>query len=139
MPKSPPTQNWNLTQEVGGPDRLREMMRDFYQRVFDDVMIGFFFANTDFDQIVDSQIEYVRARLGNEAVEYSGMPIRRAHQKHPILVGHFDRRHQLLRDVLGEYDVPEHVFEAWVDLELKLRELVVRTGGEARDEILGGG
>ena len=131
-------QNWSLTDEVGGEARLHEMMRDFYRRVFDDIMIGFLFHNTDFDQIVDSQVEYMRARLGNENVEYTGKPIRRGHQKHPILVGHFDRRHQILKDVLRDYDVPEHVFEAWIDLELKLRELVVRTGGEARDEMLKG-
>lgn len=131
-----PPQNWNLTDEVGGLDRLRAMMRDFYRRVFDDVMIGFLFEGVDFDHIVEGQVEYARARLGNEEVEYTREPIRRAHQKHPILVGHFDRRHQILKDVLREYDVPEHVFEAWVDLELKLRDLVVRTGGEARDEIL---
>jgi truncated hemoglobin YjbI len=130
-------QQWNLTEDVGGCGRLREMMRDFYRRVFDDTMIGFFFDDADFDQIVDSQIEYVRARLGNEEVEYHGKPIRRAHQQHPILVGHFDRRHQILKDVLREYEVPEHVFTAWIGLELKLRELVVRTGGQARDEILG--
>lgn len=129
-------QNWNLSQEVGGVSRLQEMMRDFYRRVFDDVMIGFLFVDTDFDEIVENQVQYMRARLGDEAVEYTGKPIRRAHQKHPILVGHFDRRHQILKDVLREYEVPEHVFEAWVELEQKLRDLVVRTGGEARDEIL---
>ncbi len=128
---------WSLSEEVGGLARLQEMMREFYRRVFDDIMIGFMFADTDFDEIVDNQVQYVRARLGNEHVEYTGKPIRRAHQQHPILVGHFDRRHQILQDVLREYDVPEHVFDAWVDLEQKLRDLVIRTGGEARDELLG--
>ena len=129
-------QDWNLSEEVGGLERLEEMMREFYRRVFDDMLIGFFFEGTDFDEIVAAQVEYVRARLGNEDVAYTGKPIRRAHQKHPILVGHFDRRHKLLQDVLREYEVPEHVFEAWVELEQSLRDLVIRTGGEARDEIL---
>ncbi len=130
-------QNWNLSEEVGGLERLEEMMREFYRRVFDDLMIGFLFAGSDFEQIVEAQVQYMRARLGNEKVEYTGKPIRRAHQKHPILVGHFDRRHQILKDVLEDYEVPEHVFDAWVELEQALRDLVVRTGGEARDEILG--
>lgn len=129
-------QDWSLTEEVGGAERLEEMMRDFYRRVFDDVMIGFLFEGVDFEGIVRGQIEYARARLGNEKIDYTGAPIRRAHQKHPILVGHFDRRHEILKDVLREYEVPDHVFEAWVDLEQRLRDLVVRTGGEARDDIL---
>jgi hemoglobin len=131
-----PEQNWSLSEEVGGLERLGEMMRVFYRRVFADVMIGFMFANVDFDEIVANQIQYTRARLGNEDVEYTGKPIRRAHQAHPILIGHFNRRHQMLKEVLREFEVPQHVFDAWVDLELALRDLVVRTGSQARDEML---
>lgn len=129
-------QNWSLTEEVGGPERLNALVRDFYQRVFDDAMIGFFFAGSELDEIADAQVQYVRARLGNEQVEYTGKPIRRAHLEHPILSGHFDRRHQLLRETLDDHDVPEHVRAAWLDLEQRLRELVVRTGAQARSKIL---
>ena len=134
MSESP--QDWSLTEEVGGEERLREIVYDFYERVFDDAMIGFFFAGMELEKIADAQIEYVRARLGNEDVDYTGKPIRTAHFEHPILPAHFDRRHQLLKETLADYDVPEHVCESWLDLEQRLRDLVVRTGGEARDRIL---
>ena len=129
-------QNWSLSEEVGGRERLDEIVWRFYRRVFDDAMIGFFFAGADLDDIAAAQVEYVRARLGNEDVEYSGKAIRRAHLEHPILSGHFDRRHQLLRETLEEFDVPDHVRRAWLDLEQSLRELVVRTGAHARENIL---
>ena len=130
-------QDWSLSEEVGGEERLREIVHDFYERVFADPMIGFFFANSDLDDIVDAQVQYVRARLGDERVTYTGEPIRRAHLEHPILSGHFDRRHTILVETLDDYEVPEHVREAWIELEQRLRELVVRTGAQARDEILG--
>lgn len=129
-------QNWNLCEELGGVERLEEMMRVFYERVFADMMIGFMFVGVDIDEIVASQVQYMRARLGNEKVRYEGKPIRAGHKPFPILISHFNRRHQMLKDVLREFDVPEHVFDAWVELELSLRALVVRTGAEARDKIL---
>lgn len=129
-------QNWSLSEEVGGLARLTEMMRVLYRRIFDDIMIGFMFVHVDFDQIVAHQVEYTRAQLGNEAVEYTGTPIRRAHQAHPILPGHFNRRHQLVKEVLREFEVPEHVYDAWIELELTLKDLVIRTGAQARQKML---
>ena len=128
--------DWSLSEEVGGRERLRELVYDFYERVFDDAMIGFFFAGMELAEIADAQIEYVRARLGNEDVDYTGKPIRTAHFEHPILPAHFDRRHEILKETLDDYDVPEHVERAWLELEQRLRDLVVRTGGEARERIL---
>ncbi|MGM0558183.1 MAG: truncated hemoglobin [Myxococcota bacterium] len=130
-------QDWRLSEEVGGEERLRALVYDFYERVFDDPIIGFFFAGSDIDDIVDAQVQYVRARLGSEDVEYTGKAIRKAHLDHPILTGHFDRRHQILRETLEAYDVPEHVRDAWLDLEQRLRDLVVRTGAQAREKMLG--
>jgi len=131
--------DWVLVEEVGGEERLREMVAEFYDRVVEDAMIGFMFRGIDREKLVDKQIEYVRARLGAGDVEYTGTPIREAHESLPVLAGHFDRRHDLLREVLEEYDVPDHVFEAWVDLEERLRELVLQTGEQAREEMLEGG
>jgi hemoglobin len=130
---------WSLSEEVGGAQRLRAVVYDFYERVFADPMIGFFFASSDIDEIVDAQVEYVRARLGSEDVEYTGTSIRKAHLEHPILSGHFDRRHQILADTLDDHDVPAHVVDAWLDLEQRLRDLVVRTGAQARERMLDSG
>ena len=133
-----PEQDWNLSEELGGTDRLRAIVHDFYRQVFDDAMIGFFFAGNDLEHLVDMQVEYVRARLGTEDVDYTGTPIRGAHRDLPILPAHFDRRHELLVETLRDWDVPDHVYEAWVALERRLRDLVVRTGDERRREILEG-
>lgn len=128
--------DWDLAEEVGGEERLRTLVADFYDRVFDDALIGFMFEGHDREQLVEMQVEYARARLGVADVEYTGTPIRRAHDSLPIRAGQFDRRHDLLREVLDEYDVPGHVREAWLELEQRLRDLVLQTGEEVRDEML---
>lgn len=127
--------SWDVIEEVGGETRMQELMRAFYDRIFDDMMIGFFFAASDKEALIASQIDYVHAHLGSRLGRYQGPPIRQAHQKMPILVGHFDRRHQILKDVLAEFDVPEHVREAWLGLDRAMRDLVIRQGDQAREDM----
>ncbi|MBA2664996.1 MAG: group 1 truncated hemoglobin [Bradymonadaceae bacterium] len=128
--------DWELVEELGGEQRLHELMTRFYDRLFADMMIGFFFTGLDKAHLVDSQISYIRARLGGSRTSYEGPPIRKAHQHLPILVGHFDRRHQILKEVLTEYQLADHVRDAWLGLDASLRDLIVRTGNDARERML---
>lgn len=130
--------DWNLAEEVGGEEELHRIVREFYERLFADLLIGFMFQGHDLNRLVERQVEYLRARLGDGTVEYTGEPIRAAHESLPITVGHFDRRHEILRETLADWDVPDHVRERWVELDASLRDLVVRTGGEARERMLDG-
>ena len=125
---------WNLVEEVGGEARLHEIVGDFYDRLFDDTLIGFLFQGHDKQRLIDRQVEYLRARLGSEDYEYTGEPIRSAHEDLPITVGHFDRRHTLLEEVLADWEMPDFVRDEWLELDAALRDLVVRTGAEARKE-----
>lgn len=124
---------WNLAQDVGGDAALLKILQDFYDRLYADMMIGFFFQPHDKAHLVQSQFHYVSAHLGDRSGTYSGPSIRNAHHKLPILSGHFDRRHQILLAVLREHEVPAHVQEAWVGFDLSLRDFVVREGKKARD------
>lgn len=127
-------ESWRLAEEVGGNARLHEILTDFYDRLFDDALIGFLFQGHDKRHLIEMQAEYLRARLGDADVDYTGEPIRAAHDDLPITVGHFDRRHAILEDVLADWEMPDRVREAWLELDQTLRDLVVRTGEEAREK-----
>jgi hemoglobin len=131
-----PSDNWTLPEEVGGEERLYELISDFYDRLFADPIIGFIFQGHDPERLVETQIEYLRARLGDEEVEYTGESIRASHENLPITVGHFDRRHEILKEVLDDWDVEGVAREEWLELDAALRDLVVRTGEKARDDYL---
>lgn len=124
---------WNLAQEVGGDAKLLKIVQDLYDRFFDDMMIGFFFQPHDKSRLVQSQLDYVSANLGDRSGVYGGPSIRKAHAALPILSGHFDRRHQILREVLADNQVPESVQKAWIAFDLSLRDFVVREGKKVRD------
>lgn len=125
---------WNLVEELGGEERFRELLTDFYDRLFDDIIIGFLFAESDKSALVESQMAWSSARLGDRSGSYEGPTIRGSHVDLPITSGMFDRRHQILREVLEEWDVPEHVRDAWLELDQSLRSNVVRWGKDVRSE-----
>lgn len=131
-------ESWNLVEEVGGAERLEAMLRVFYDRLYDDVLVGFLFQPHDKEKLVRSQYDYVTAHLGDRSGTYCGPTIRKSHARVPVLPGHFDRRHKILADLLVEWDVPEHVQREWLALDRSLRKFVVNLGATARDQALTG-
>jgi hemoglobin len=121
----------NLFDRIGG-NALRAVIVEFYDRVFDDVMIGFLFQGKDRARLIEKEWELAARMLGAD-VEYTGRPMREAHAKVPILGGHFDRRLQILRDVLADHGVDEEVAESWIAHSVKLRPQVTADAGSECD------
>jgi hemoglobin len=103
-----------------GEAKLRAVIADFYTRVFDDVMIGFFFAGKDHAQLIELEYQFTAGFLGAD-VKYTGRPLREAHASHRVFSGHFDRRLQILRETLRDHAVDPEVATAWIDHQLALR------------------
>src|SRR5690242_16732794 len=91
----------HLRKDGKDPDaRLGEILRDFYRRMSQDVLIGYFFDGKDVDAIAAMQKEFLLRAMG-ATPSYSGKPPAQAHEKiAPILRGHFDRRLQILEATL---------------------------------------
>jgi hemoglobin len=112
----------SLYEQIGA-DALREVIRDFYARVFADVMIGYLFIGKDRQRLIDKEFEFTANFLGAD-VRYTGKPMRAAHARTPIMGGHFDRRLQILKETLADHDVPAAVRETWIRHTLALRAQV---------------
>jgi truncated hemoglobin YjbI len=107
---------------------LRAIMRVFVDRVFSDVMIGFFFRDANRERIGELEYQHAAAFLG-AAVAYGGRPLDAAHRPHRIMGGHFERRREILRQVLVEHGVPDDVRQAWLAHTESLRPLVTGDSG----------
>lgn len=118
---------------IGGP-RLRAVIEDFYDRVFADVMIGFLFVGKDRARLIDKEWELAARMLGAD-VRYTGKPMREAHARVPILGGHFDRRVQLLRNVLADHAIDAEVQAVWIAHTLALRAQVTADAGSECDHV----
>lgn len=105
--------------------KLPAIMADFYDRLFDDFMIGFFFAGHDKQQLIERQVQFTAKAMGGPD-RYQGRPIAQAHAAMGIFDGQFDRRHHLLRQVLTAHGIPDEDRELWLALDQSLRARVVQ-------------
>ncbi len=116
-----------LILELGGPPRLLHLLERFYERMSQDVMIGFFFDGKDLQQIASKQQEFILKAAGLSP-RYSGKNPATAHLTlPPILDGHFDRRIQLLKELLAEEKVSSVSIATWIEFESAFRNVVVAT------------
>lgn len=132
-PSQPDAPASSLYERIGAEAGLRAIIDDFIDRVFDDVMIGFFFRDADRARIKEFEFQHASEFLGGPA-RYRGRPLRQAHASHPIMGGHFARRLQILRQVLASHHVPADIASAWIDHNTALRDQVTQQSlGECRD------
>lgn len=121
-----------LFDDIGGEPALRRIIDRFVDRVFDDVMIGFFFRNARRERIKQKEYEFAAQHLG-AGTEYTGRPIDEAHRAHPIMGGQFARRLMLLKETLEAEQVPEHVKQHWLAHTESQRALVTADQGRECD------
>jgi hemoglobin len=112
-----------LFEDLGGEPALRQIIDRFVDRVFDDVMIGFFFRTAQRERIKQKEYEHAAEHLG-AAVTYTGRPLQEAHRAHPIMGGQFSRRLVILKETLEAAGVPEHVKQHWLSHTESLRPLI---------------
>src|SRR5690349_11182597 len=122
----------SLFEDLGGEAALRPIIERFVDRVFDDVMIGFFFRNARRERVKAKEYEFAARHLGAD-IEYTGRPIDEAHRAHPIMGGQFARRLMILKETLEAAGVPEHVKQHWLAHTESLRPLVTADAGRECD------
>jgi hemoglobin len=116
-----------------GEAKLREVVTDFYSRIFGDIMIGFLFEGKNRQHLIDREVEFTSGFLGGP-LKYTGRPMRTAHAASPIFGGHFERRLQILRETLRDNHVDPEVEKAWIDHTLALRaQITTDKGSECKD------
>lgn len=117
-------------ERIGGEEKLRAIIDDFVDRVFDDIMIGFFFRRASRERIKEMEYQHAAEHLGGP-VTYGGRPLRKAHAPHRIMGGQFERRKKILSDVLLEHGVPDDIRQAWLAHTESLRgEITGDSGSE---------
>jgi hemoglobin len=118
---------------IGGEAPVRAVLQALYDRLFDDPIVGFLFEGKDKAHIVEQQVAFTCGFLGGPQ-RYAGKPLPEAHAKLPLLAGHFDRRHWLLRQILEERGVPDEPRTAWLKIDAGLRPSVLVAGEAAREK-----
>jgi truncated hemoglobin YjbI len=114
-----------LYEQVGGESKVRAIIDRLVERMTSDMMIGFFFRNTDRDRLRELEFQHAAEFLG-APVTYEGRALDKAHKRHGIAGGQFARRRQILKEVLEEHGVSEPIREAWLQHTDAQRDLITR-------------
>lgn len=109
--------------QLGGEAPLQRIIDTFVERVFEDVMIGYMFANTNKARLKTLEYQHAARLLGADVI-YEGRPLQKAHHRHAIMGGQFSRRKQILREVLEENAVPQAIMDAWLLHTEQLRDVI---------------
>lgn len=110
-------------ERLGGAEGVGAALREFLDRVFDDLIIGFLFAGKDKERILRHEIELAATHLGGPP-GYHGRGIGSVHRPLRINRGQFRRRLAILRTVLRDRGAPEDVVERWIAHDRKLESVV---------------
>jgi hemoglobin len=118
--------------DIGGEGPIRAVLQELYDRLFEDPIVGFLFEGKDKARIVEQQVAFTSAFLGGPN-RYTGKALPEVHAPLPLLPGHFDRRHLVLKQALEAHHVPEGVRDTWLRIDAGLRSSVLATGEESRE------
>jgi hemoglobin len=124
LPTPAPGSVRGLVGRLGGPDRLREILTVFYDRLIEDSIVGFFFAGKDMPKVVAGQHAFLM-RAFQETERFHGIHPSQAHlDLAPILRGHYDRRLVILRETLTAHSIHPDDIEAWLKVEQGMRRRI---------------
>ncbi len=110
-------------EKIGGKEGVERIIKQFVDRVYNDVIIGFFFREIEKENLMAREVEFASQHLGGPC-QYTGRPIGAVHKKHPINKGHFHRRLWILKEVLMACDVPRDVQKRWLEHNRSLENAV---------------
>lgn len=109
-----------------GP-KLRRILTDFYDRVYEDPRLSPYFHNVTKDRAIAKQYEFLADVFTGE-IPFFGLKPFNAHHWMIISDDLFDYREELFESVLQSHGVPEELMRQWLAFhELFRRELVKNT------------
>lgn len=109
-----------------GKEKITQIITEFYHLAFQDPIIGHFFFRKDHAKLLRGQLAFTLAMLGSGET-YRGLDIAAIHKGLAIRPPHFNRRQQLLKDLLTKYAVQEDIRSRWLKMEERLRSSVLQS------------
>lgn len=105
---------------------LREILEDFYTRVYADSHLSGFFEGVTKERAIEKQYSFLRSIFTGEKSYFGDHP-RTAH--HWMVISHelFDYREALMESCLRDHGLPEHLIGKWRRIEEVFRSAIVKS------------
>jgi truncated hemoglobin YjbI len=110
-------------EQAGGEPVVRALVERFVDRMWDDPIIGFFFAGKDRARVKLHEYEHAASVLG-AGVRYTGRPIAPLHRALKINAGQFRRRLAILRQELERAGLSQDVIDLWLAAQRAMEQQI---------------
>lgn len=124
-PKDPPP-DLELWAALGEGALLREILIDFYDRVYADPLMMSFFAGFTRQRLVEKQYSFLHQVMTGNKVYFGNRPLR-AHHWMVISDALLDHREQIMRDCMRAHGVDEKWIKRSMELEEYYRPDIVKS------------
>lgn len=124
-PKDPPPDP-ELWQALRQGALLREILEDFYTRVYADDKLASFFRNATKQRLIEKQYSFMNQVITGDKVYFGDRP-RNAHHWMVISDELFDYRATLMVTCMRDHSLPEPMVQRWHAIEEHYREEMVKS------------
>ena len=108
------------------PDKIKEIITDFYNQAFADPIIGHFFFKKDQERLIKLQVMFTQNLLQGSSHDHERY-MKKSHQHLKIRPAHFKRRQKILEEVLEDHLSEPTLISFWLEREAQLLSYVVST------------
>ncbi|WP_455388570.1 FAD-binding oxidoreductase [Petrachloros mirabilis] len=122
-PKQADAETW---QALGEGKLLKEILTDFYTRVFEDPVLAPYFRGVTKERLIGQVYSFMRDSFSGER-EYFGARPRAAHHWMVISDEIFDHREALMVKCLEEHGLSENLINRWCKFEETFRKDIVKS------------
>lgn len=126
-----PSPSLELWQALGEGTRLKKILDDFYDAVFNDPILSPYFHNSTKQRAKEKVYSFYRRLFSGDPVFFGDRP-RNAHHWMVISDEIFNYRETLLKSFMIKHELPEDKIEKWQALEELYRPDIVKDGARGR-------
>ena len=124
-PEYAPGRNF-LWKQLGGDEKIREILTTFYQKVYADSQLAPFFERVTMERIIGKQFAFLKENIVGEQVYFGEQP-RNSHHWMVISDSLFQHRIDLMRQSLQEHSIPQTLIQQFEMYELQFKEEIVKS------------
>jgi len=106
----------SLFERLGGRITLDKVHKDFYDYLYEDPVLSFYFKHVEQDFIEKTQSDFMGVRFGGPP-EYRGLGVKDAHSYMFIKPEHLELRQVFLKKALVKNGVAEDLMEEWLKID----------------------
>ena len=109
-----------------GIAKISQAIHGFYQKAFDDLIIGYMFHSLDKERLIKGQINFTISLLNQQNMAL-GKVLKKNHQHLTIKTAYFNRRQVLMQQAIKDAQIDPELGARWLELEQQMKPYILNS------------